>query len=83
MTAGRKDLAAALGVTTSYTLTAADLSRAGYDVEPFMYGTKVKVRVPNLAIEQKMLIRRLDINLLSPESNKITVGASAKSLVAQ
>lgn len=80
--AGRKDLAEALGVTTSITITAADLSKAGYKVTPFSLGTKIPVKVPNLNIDEKLLITSLKLDLLHPESNTLTVGSEQKGLSA-
>lgn len=77
--AARKDLADALGVTTTTTLSAADLSKAGYDFTPFLVGTKILVKVPNLTIDSRMLVESLSIDLLHPESNTLTVGHSEKS----
>lgn len=77
--AGVKDLAAALGVTTSISLTAADLSRAGYEVDPFAFGTYVPVKIQNLNIDDLMLIKKMEIDLLAPESSTISVGDSTKS----
>lgn len=81
--AGREDLAKALGVVTQCTLTAADLSKAGYEVSPFILGTKLQVNVPNLQLDQKLLIQRLSLDLLKPESSVLTIGTSEKSLSYQ
>lgn len=81
--AGRSDLSSALGVTTSVTLSAADLSRAGFSVDPFMYGTYVDVAIKNLNIKEKMLIKGLKIDLLSPERNSISLGSERRSLTAE
>lgn len=80
--AGQKDLQEALGVTTSITITAADLSKAGYKVNPFMLGTKIPVKVPNLNIDEKLLITSLKLDLLHPESNTLSVGSEQKGLSA-
>lgn len=81
--AGRSDLAKALGIVTQWTLTAADLSKAGYEVSPFILGTKLQVNVPNLQLDQKLLIQRLSLDLLKPESSVLTIGTSEKSLSYQ
>lgn len=82
LTAGREDLQNALGVDSAYKIKAADLSRAGYNVSPFMIGSYVPVKVRNLDVAQTMLIRKMSLNLLSPESNAIEIGASAKTLTS-
>ena len=81
--AGQRDLAEALGVTTTITLSAADLSRAGYKVSPFSIGTYIPVKVSNLSIDKKMLIKSISIDLLSPESNSITIGSSERSFTQE
>lgn len=81
--AGKIDLADSLGVTTTISLTAADLSKSGFNVNPFMLGHYVPVSVSNLDIEEKMLIRSLSINLLKPESNTITLGSTKHSFSEQ
>lgn len=83
LTAGRADLGAALGVQTTITLTAADLSRAGYEVSPFSLGTYAKVKIDNLNINANMLIRALNIDLLNPAASNITLGDTTKSLTAE
>lgn len=76
---GAKDLADAVGVITTVELTASDLSKAGYNVSPFSFGTYVDVKIDNLNIDRKMLIKKLSFELLQPDSIKITVGDSIKS----
>lgn len=82
LAAGEADLAAAMGVATTISLTAADLSRAGYTVSPFAIGTKVPVKIENLDVDESMLIQKLTIDLLAPESSQLTVGATRRSFVA-
>lgn len=81
--AGQKDLADALGITTTITLSAADLSKAGFTVGPFSIGTMIPVKVSNLSIDTKMLIKSLQIDLLKPESNSITIGSSNRSFTGE
>lgn len=81
--AGQRDLADALGITTTITLSAADLSRAGYKVSPFSIGTYIPVKVSNLSIDKKVLIKSISIDLLSPESNSITIGSSERSFIQE
>lgn len=76
---GRQDLADAVGVTTTIQVKASDLSKAGYDVSPFSFGTYVNVIIDNLNIDRKMLIKKLSLDLLKPESSEITVGDEIKS----
>lgn len=81
--AGENDLAAALGVTTSIELSAADLSKCGYKVDPFKFGTYVPVKIESLNIDKNMLIRKMSIDLLNPLANKISVGDSVVTFRAQ
>lgn len=81
--AGQRDLADALGITTTITLSAADLSMARYKVSPFSIGTYIPVKVSNLSIDKKMLIKSISIDLLSPESNSITIGSSERSFIQE
>lgn len=82
LTAGRADLQNALGVSTTYNIRAVDLSKAGYNVASFMLGKYVPVKVPNVGAAQRMLIRKMFINLLEPSLNTIETGAENKSLTA-
>lgn len=81
--AGQKDLESCLGAVQTITLTAADLSRAGYDEPPFALGTYVLAKIPNLEVNERMLIKELNINLLDPSSNSLTLGSIKRRLTAQ
>ena len=81
--AGEADLAASMGVTTTIDLSAADLSKAGYNVSPFSFGTYVPVKIKNLGVDKSMLIKKLSIDLLNPQSSNISVGDSIKSFTAK
>ena len=78
--AGVADLAEAIGVVTTVELTASDLSKAGYDVNSFQFGTYVPIKIKRLDIDRNMLIKKMSFDLLRPESTNITVGDSVKSL---
>ena len=81
--AGKADLAAALGVKTSIELSAADLSKAGYKIDPFEFGSYVDVSIKNLGIDEKMLIKKMTIDLLKPGSNSIKLGHESQSFTVQ
>lgn len=83
LTAGQRDLASALGVNTTYTVTAVDLSKAGENVGAYRLGTYVRVKIPNLELQELMLIKGLQINLLNPAANSITVGSKHRSITAE
>ncbi len=78
--AGRKDLADSIMLISKITLTAADLSKAGESVDAFRLGQKVQVNIPSLAIEEKMLVSSLSLDLLHPESNILSIGAEEKTM---
>lgn len=81
--AGQDDLSNAMGVLSSLSLTAADLSKAGYDVESFKLGTKIHVKIQNLNIDERLLVRELKLDLLHPESNSLTLGRIRKTLTEE
>ena len=80
--AARKDLADAIGTNINIELEAADLSKAGYEVKPFSLGTYADVKISNLGVDGKMLIRKVNINLLAPESSTLSVGESRRSFTS-
>ena len=80
--AGQQDLAQALGVTTSVSVKAADLSKAGFEVSPFILGTYVKTKIENLGIDENMLVTKLSIDLLNPSKNALVLGKTKRSLTA-
>lgn len=77
---GKIDLADVSSFDNSITLSAVDLSKAGYDFDSFLLGTKIQVNVEKLNINTKMLVRGLSIDLLRPESNKISLGKEGKTI---
>lgn len=78
--AGRKDLADALMLVDKITLSAADLSKSGEEVDSFYLGQKVKVVIPGLDINERMLVSSLSIDLLHPESNTLSIGVEEKTM---
>ena len=78
--AGRKDLAAAVMLMSKITLSAADLSKAGEQVGAFRLGQKLKVNIPSLQIEERMLVSSSSLDLLHPESNTLSIGVEEKTL---
>lgn len=78
--AGRKDLAAAVMLMSKITLSAADLSKAGEQVDVFRLGQKLKVNIPSLQIENRMLVSSLSLDLLHPESSTLSIGVEEKTL---
>lgn len=74
-----KYLAQASSVTDSIEISAADLSKAGYEVKPFSFGTYINVKIQNLDVDKNMLIKSLSVNLLAPGEGTIKVGDSIKT----
>ena len=70
-------------IASTVTLTAADLSAAGYDVNTFSVGTYVNVVDDKHAAHEllaRYLVKKLSINWLDPSKNKLTLGATTYSL---
>lgn len=70
-------------IASTVTLTAADLSAAGYDVNTFSVGTYVNVVDDKHAAHEllaRYLVKKLSINWLNPAQNKLTLGATTYSL---
>lgn len=79
----KQDLADSLGVLTKVTITASDLSKAGVSVTPFLLGHYLPVNIPNLNIQERMLVRELSIDLLAPEQSVLTIGVEKQTFTAQ
>lgn len=80
----RAKLSEARNVIASTTIKAADLSAAGYEVDPFMIGRYVYVTSEPHAAEHELqpyyFISAATINMFEPDKNTVTVGASYMSL---
>lgn len=60
-------------------LDAADLATVDKTVESFHLGTQVQVTTKPHSIEQRFLVSKLSISLLSPASNKLTLGDTVQT----
>lgn len=84
LTKATAELAIDRQLPSTVTLTAADLSAAGYDYNAFTIGTYVIINDPwhdtahNLAAQY--LVQKVDIDLLNPGNSKLTLGATELSL---
>lgn len=70
-------------ISSTVTLTAADLAAAGYDVNTFSVGTYVNVvddKHEAHDLLARYLVKKLSINWLNPAQNKLTLGATTYSL---
>ena len=69
---------------STVTLTAADLSAAGYDYNSFSLGTYVDIyddwHADAHGLLARYLVRKLSIDLLDPSKNKLTLGATTLSM---
>lgn len=69
---------------STITITAADLSAAGYDYNTFSLGTYVTITDPwhetQHSLAAQYLVQKLDIDLLNPANSKLTLGATTLSM---
>ncbi|MBR3330400.1 MAG: phage tail protein [Mogibacterium sp.] len=77
------ELAIVRQLPSTVTITAADLSAAGYNFNTFSIGTYVQIEdgwhgAHGLAATY--LVQKIEIDLLNPANNKLTVGATTLSL---
>ena len=75
----RQELAQMLAIK-KIELSAADLSKAGYNVSSFTIGNKVRVNIPALKVDQSMMIKKLSIDLLEPSTSSLQLGSLSKTL---
>lgn len=76
MTKGQAHLASFVNTVESIELTAADLAAIDLTVDAFHIGTYVRVISEPHGIDQMFLVSKLDMNLLDPASNKLTLGGT-------
>lgn len=70
-------------LTETIELKAVDISPLVDDVNSFRLGTKVRVFSKPHQIDELFTIEKLSIDLMKPESNKLTLGATKKSFTEQ
>lgn len=78
--AAKERLAELCELQSEITLTAADLSGTGINVNPFMLGRWVNVYSLPHGVSGKMLINKMHVSLNNPTSNTLTLGKTAKAL---
>lgn len=76
LTKGQAHLASLVNAVESIELTAADLAKIDMTVDAFHIGTYVKVISKPHGIDQLFLVSKLDISLLEPAANKLTLGGT-------
>ena len=70
-------------LTETIELKAVDISPLDHDVNSFRLGTKVRVHSTPHDINKTFTIEKLSIDLMKPESNKLTLGATRKTFTEQ
>lgn len=84
LTRAISELAIMRQLPSTVTITAADLSAAGYDCNTFSLGTYVTINDPwheqEHGLSAQYLVQKLDIDLLNPANSRLTLGATSLSL---
>lgn len=84
LTSATAELAIDRLLPSTVTITAADLSAAGYDYNAFTLGTYVTINDPwhekEHSLSATYLVQKVDIDLLNPGNSKLTLGATELSL---
>lgn len=70
-------------LTETIDLKAVDISPLNQDINSFRLGTKVRVHSAPHGINETFTIEKLSIDLMKPESNKLTLGATRKTFTEQ
>ncbi len=87
LTKAKAKLAESILQAQTVTLSAADLSAAGYDFNSFKLGvyiqTKSAIHEDAHALASSYLVKKLSIKLKNPSQNKLTVGATTYSFTEQ
>ena len=76
LTKGQSHLASLANLVESIELTAADLAMIDMTVDSFHIGTYVKVVSKPHGIDQLFMVSKLDISLVEPSQNKLTLGGT-------
>lgn len=76
-------LADLVKTSVSLTLTAVDLSNINKTIMSFRLGTSVKVKSKPHDIDDYFLVNKLSLDLLKPQNDKLTLGATYKTLTEQ
>lgn len=76
-------LISSLNISESVELSAADLSAVNVGMESFRLGGLVKVKSKPHDIERQFVVNRLEIDLMNPKSNRLTLGSMSDSITSQ
>ena len=83
LTKGRAYLASLSSVIDTLELSAADLAGIEQDINSFHLGTYVRVTSNPHGIDQNFLVSKIQIDLMKPQSNKLTLGGKTESFTGQ
>lgn len=80
---GEQYLADSINTVTSIELSAVDLAGIDQNINAFHLGTYVKVESTPHSVDQFFRVEKQSIDLLKPDSNKLTLGATFKSFTEE
>lgn len=83
LTKGTELLSTSINLSVSVDLTAADLASVNSSVEAFRIGSYIRAYTQPHGINSTLLVRKLSIDLLSPKSNKMTLGLNYSTFTEQ
>lgn len=73
---GQAYLADVVKLPETIELTAADMAAAGADITSFHLGVQIPVQSKPHGIDQRFIVTKLSVKLMSPAANKLTLGAA-------
>lgn len=80
---GNEYLAESINLIVSIELNAFDLSALNTDISSFHIGTYIKVFTNPHSLNSNFLIKKLSLDLLNPQSNKLTIGTTYSTFTEQ
>lgn len=80
---GRKYLSEIINLSVSIELSAVDLSALNTDISNFNLGTNIHIKSKPHNLDTNMLVTKLSIDLLNPQSNKLTLGKTYNTFTEQ
>lgn len=76
-------LANSINLIVSIELNAFDLSALDADISSFRMGTYIKVHTSPHSLDSNFLIKKLSLDLLNPQFNKLTIGTTYSTFTEQ
>lgn len=83
LTKANKYLAEKINLIVSIELTAFDLSAFDADINSFHIGTYIRVSSSPHSLNSTFLVRKLSLDLLNPQSDKLTIGTAYSTFTEQ